>query len=107
MSALTNLSNRFKYWAALALAEKGPQDKVRAELMKQGWKFTSSLTCEEMMNNVLASGMAGPVGCITFARTKICTTEDEDIFQTGNKDLQQRYKDDVRAAAAKVYGIKP
>ncbi len=107
MSNFSKLSNRFKYWAALALAEDGPQEKVRAELMKQGWTFNSTLTREDTINNVLVNGMAGPMACVQFASTKIGNAACEDIFKSGDKELQQRYKDDVRVAAARVYGIKP
>ncbi len=107
MSTLTNISNRFKYWTALVLAEESPQADVRAELMKQGWQFQSTLSREDVINNAMVNGMAGPMGCVTFGRTKISNAEGEDIFQTGNKELQKRYKDDLRAAAARLYGIKP
>lgn len=106
MPLLKNISGRFKYWAALALAADGPQAPVRAALMKQGWQFQNALTQEDIVNNVMVNGMAGSMGCATFARIKICSPNGEDIFQTGNKELQKRYKDDVRAAAARLYGIK-
>ncbi len=107
MSNLSNIFNRFKYWAALSLAEDGPQDAVRAELMKQGWQFKNTMTREDVMKTVIANGMAGPLACIPHARMMVCSPEGEDVFLSDNKGLQQRYKDDVRAAAAKVYGIKP
>lgn len=108
MSNFSNLSNRFKYWTALALAEDGPQEKVRAEMMKQGWQFKSGLTQEDALRNVIASGLAGPVGCITFPRTKIYSPEGQEVFtQESDPALQKRYREEVRATAARVYGIKP
>jgi hypothetical protein len=107
-STLSNLSAHFKYYAAIALAEDGPQHKVRAELMKEGWSFKNSMSDEEMKNIIIATGGAGPAGCLNFGKIKIFSPEGEEVFTAKrNKDLEDRYKQAVRQAAAHTYGLKP
>ncbi len=108
MSVLKNLSNRFQYYAALALAEDGPQEGVRAELMKKGWSFKPALSNEEIINTVRISAIIGPAGCIVPNRTKVLNEDGVDIFSAqGTPEQRQRYKADVRQAAARVYNINP
>lgn len=103
---LTNLANKFKYYAAIVLAEDGPQDKVRQELMKQGWEFKQTLTQEDAVKQVSANAMAGSAACVPFGRTQIYSPEGEEVFKGDrNKPLEARYKAEVRKAAAKVYDI--
>lgn len=107
-STLSNLSAHFKYYAAIALAEDGPQEKVRTVLMKEGWSFKNSISDEEMKNIIIATSAIGPVACLDFGRTKIFSPEGEEVFTVKrNKELEDRYKQAVRQAAAHTYGLKP
>lgn len=108
MSILKSLSNHFKYYAACALAEDGPQQAVREELSRQGWSFKPSLTQEEFQRAVCASVLDGAVGQIPQNRTKIMNKDGVDIFSAaGTAEQRREYKAAVRAAAAKVYQINP
>lgn len=104
---MKRLSNQFKYYAALCLAEDGPQEKVRRELMKQGWQFKSSMTEQEMRDQMIASGMIGPVAAIPDVHTIILSPENETVFRVKDRDraLEARYQQAVRQAAARVYDI--
>ncbi|MCM2343747.1 MAG: hypothetical protein NDJ24_04225 [Alphaproteobacteria bacterium] len=104
---IKRLSNKFKYYAALCLAEDGPQEKVRQELMKQGWQFKPSMTEQEMRDQIIASGMIGPVAAIPGAHTIILSPENETVFRVKDRDhaLESRYQRAVKQAAARVYDI--
>ncbi len=103
---LSNLSAHFKYYAAIALAEDGPQEKVRAEMMRQGWTFKNALSDKEMEAFVQASGMAGTMAGSQISKMKIFSPEGQEVFTTErNKELEDRYKQAVRQTAARTYGI--
>ncbi|QQG37037.1 MAG: hypothetical protein HYS17_04540 [Micavibrio aeruginosavorus] len=106
---IKRLSNHFKYYAALCLAEDGPQEKVRRELMKQGWSFKPSKTQAEMVEEIKASSMMGPVAAIPSVRTIILSPENEVVFRgkNRNRDLEARYLQAVKQAAARIYDIRP
>lgn len=107
-STLSNLSAHFKYYAAIALAEDGPQEKVRTELRKDGWSFKNSLSEEEIKNIIIASGSVGPIGCFYLGKIKVFSPEGEEVFTVKrNRELEDRYKQAVRQAAAHAYGLKP
>lgn len=105
---LTSISNHFKYYAALVLAEDGPQAAVRHELSKENWTFKSKYSEEELKAEIAASTALGHGVIIPFNRTVILSPENEEVFQTqGNRNtaLEDRYKQAVRKAAARVYNI--
>lgn len=105
---MKRLSNRFKYYAALSLAEDGPPEKIRRELMKQGWSFKASKTEAEMVEEIKASCMMGPVAAIPSVSTVILSPENEVVFRVKNRDraLEDRYLQAVKETAARVYDVK-
>ena len=106
-NTLSSLTAHFKYYAAIALAEEGPQQKVRAELMKEGWRYKLTEMSEEEAKNMMAMCAFGaPVTCIPPNKIKTFSPEGQEVFtKDGDKALEQRYKQAVRQAAARVYGI--
>ena len=103
---LATLSAHFKYYAAIALAEDGPPEKVRAEMEKHGWHFVPSTATDighNMMTRATASGYI-PSG----SKMRIFTPLGKEVYtKKSNKPLEKLYKDLVRQTAAQVYGIKP
>ena len=87
---LSTLSAYFKYYAAIALAEDGPPEKVRTELEKHGWHFvpytSQEINCN-MMTRATASGYI-PSG----SKMHIFTPLGKEVFtKDGNKPLEKLY----------------
>lgn len=105
----TDLCNKFKYHAAVFMAEESPPQKVRKAMEEQGWRFGSSLTPEEAYQLIKAgAGTDSPVSAIPVSFPRVYSPEGR--MAIGPKDecdpvAEQRYKRAVRETAARVYGV--
>lgn len=105
----TDLCNKFKYHAAVFMADEGTTQKVRSAMQEQGWKFGSSLTPEEAYALVKSGAITDcPVAAVPLSFPRIYTPEGHmAIGPDGQRDpaAEQRYKNAVRETAARVYGV--
>lgn len=105
----TDLCNKFKYHAAILMAEENPPHKVKRAMEEQGWRFSSSLTPEEAYAMIKAGACTdSPVAGIPVSFPRVHTPEGR--MAIGPKDecdpvAEQRYKRAVRETAARVYGV--
>lgn len=103
---ITSLTNKFKYHAAVLLCEDGPPEKVKAELKKEGWSFKPSMTEEEVKREILGSAFMAPVVYVPTVYTHVTSPDGKDVFgRNAEKDAKLHYKEAVKQAAARVYGI--
>lgn len=80
-----------------------PPRKVADILVEKGWKFQRSLSETEVRNIIAMSGPGHP--CVPINGLHIISPEGVDVFASRDKALRQRYRDDVRAAAACAYRL--
>ncbi len=78
-----------------------PPQKVADILIENGWQFKNSLTEKEAKDIMATSGAGYP--CIPLNGLHILSPEGVDVYASGDKALRQRYRNDVRAAAARAY----
>lgn len=104
-----DLCNKFKYHAAVLMADEGTTLKVRSAMTEQGWKFGSSLTPDEAYALVKSGAVTDcPVASIPISFPRVYTPEGRmAIGPNDQRDpaAEQRYKNAVRETAARVYGV--
>lgn len=100
------LKARLAYFLSTTiLLDEQPLKAVADALVEKGWKFQRSLTEQEVKNIIAMSGAGHPA--IPLNGLHIISPEGQDVFASKDKSLRQRYRNDVKAVAAQVYGLNP
>lgn len=100
----SELKARLAYFVSTTvMLDEIPLRKVADILVEKGWKFQRSLSETEVKNIIAISGPGHP--CVPINGLHIISPEGVDVFASKDKALRQRYRNDVRTAAAQAYRL--